>query len=141
MGHEMIFVIGGVAVVAVIVAMILANKKGDKASIVDSMDEQLVVIDLRADDIKSWFKQKNPDDKYTNIVMRMTAENLKSVNVSEENRAALESASKDAEKCIIQAVVDNEADEIVSCRAVVYENISEKLDTLLTENNGVLILE
>ena len=141
MGHEMIFVIGGVAVVAVIVAMILANKKGDKASIVDSMDEQLVVIDLRADDIKSWFKQKNPDDKYTNIVMRMTAENLKSVNVSEENRAALESAVKDAEKCIIQAVVDNEADEIVSCRAVVYENISEKLDTLLTENNGVLILE
>lgn len=142
MANEILFIAGGAALAAIIVALIILRTKNSSKSVVAAMDEQYMVQNLTGADLKTWFAAKNPDGKYTNLIMALSPDIVGSMNISETDKQALNKISEETGNCIIQAVVDpNNDSEIVCCRACVYETMSEKLENLLKENNGTLIIE
>ncbi len=146
MTHELLYLAGGASLAIIIVALILhyaktSGKLGANA-ISDSMDEQLVVEKLNSGDLTSWFKQKNSEGKNTNLIMYLSPQSIASMKMSEKNKKELKDLLKESDKIILQAVVSKEDDaKIIISRAVIFDTIAEKLESLLNENNGVLIVE
>ena len=146
MTQEMIFLAGGAALAIIVVALILHNAKsnGKKGSeiISDSMDEQLVVENLNSSDLTSWFKSKNADGKNTNVIMYLSKEAISTLKMSQKSKQDLIDLLEDSDKIILQAIVSKNDDaQIIVSRAVIFNSIAEGLESLLNENNGVLIVE
>lgn len=146
MTQEMIFLAGGAALAIIVVALILHNAKsnGKKGSeiISDSMDEQLVVENLNSSDLTSWFKSKNADGKNTNVIMYLSKEAISTLKMSQKSKQDLIDLLEDSDKIILQAIVSKNDDaQIIISRAVIFNSIAEGLESLLNENNGVLIVE
>lgn len=140
MSGEFFIIAGGLAAAAVI-AFILIKCRGEKKDISSATDDQLVVTQLASSDITSWFKEKNPDGKYTNIVMLANSDSLSKMNLPKESVNAYKELIENSSNVVIQALVDKGSDDVILTRAVLYDTMSEKLEKLFNDNNGVIILE
>lgn len=140
MSGEFFIIAGGLAAAAVI-AFILIRCRGEKKDISSATDDQLVVTQLTSSDITGWFKEKNPDGKYTNIVMLANSDALTKMNLPKESVIAFRELIENSSNGVIQAIVDTNNDDVILTRAVIYDTMTEKLEKLFNDNNGVIILE
>lgn len=140
MSGEFFIIAGGLAAAAII-ALILIKCKGEKNDISSATDDQLVVTQLTSSDITAWFKENNRDGKYTNIVMLANSEALNKMNLPKESVDAYRELIEDSSNVVIQALVDKNNDDVILTRAVIYDTMTEKLEKLFNDNNGVIILE
>ena len=141
MPNEVFFIVGGAELAAVVIALIILKCKNGKGDIASATDDQLVVSQLSSSDITGWFKEKNPDGKFTNIVMLANSETLNKMKLPSDTIKTCEELLSESKNVVIQAIFDKEKDEVVLTRAVIFDTMSEKLGKLLNDNNGVLILE
>ena len=141
MPNEAFLITGGVVIAAAVIAFLVIRSKNGKTDITQTADDHLVVSELSASNITSWFKEKNPNGKYTNIVMLANNETFSKMNVSAEIRESCNMLLGEAKNVVLQATFDDENDAVVMTRAIAFETMSEKLQKLFTENNGIIILE
>lgn len=103
-------------------------------SVADISDEQLCVEHLSSGEVKSWFIEKNPDKKYTNIMFYPTNDKIEKFGLNYF-------VFSDSENYIVQAVFDSNADKVITSRVIVYKELNQMLDELMKKNNGVVILD
>ncbi len=132
---------GGLAAAALVAFILYKAKKGKAVSIDEVIDEKLVVTHLRGSDLTEWFRQKNPSGQHTNLIMRLTGDTISSLHLNQENQKSLEMILRGTGDCVIQAVSTKDGENILCCRAVLYETIEEKLNMLLKQNNNTVIVE
>lgn len=136
---KQLIVTGGlVALSVLILKCLLDNYEKENGmtpkSVVDVSDEQLYVDQLLPGDVKSWFVEKNPDKKYTNIMFYPTKDKIEKFGLSGV-------IFSDFEKYIVQAVFDSDTDNVIASRAIVYRELDQVLDDLMNKSNGVVILD
>lgn len=141
MPSEVFFIAGGAVLAAVIIALIILKCKNGNSDITSATDDQLVVTELSSADITSWFKENNVDGKHTNVVMLANSETLSKMNLPADTVKTCESLLSESKNVVIQALFDKEKDDVILTRAVIFDTMSEKLEKLLNDNNGILILE
>lgn len=136
-----LFVIGGVALAAIIFLALYENYKSKNhnkpTSVTDMVndiaDEQLVIDYLDSKDLTSWFKQKNPTGSQKNVLIYPNEKNITSLKIPTSIKLGVE-------KTIIQALLDTN-DNIILCRSVIFTNINSNLEKLFEENDGIIIVE
>lgn len=141
MSSEIFFIAGGVTLAAVLLTFLILKSRNGKEDLASATDDQLVVSELSSSDITSWFKEKNPDGKFTNIVMLVSDETLSKMQLPAEVVNKCSDFLADSKNVILQAIVNNDTDKVELTRSVIFDTISEKLGKLLRDNNGVLIIE
>jgi len=138
---DMLFIIGGVALAAIIFyALYEAYRKQNNeepssvSDLVNNMaDEQLVVDHLEPKELTSWFRTKNADNSKKNVLIYPNLCDMNSFKLPEN-------IELDADNIIIQALLDKN-DNIFLCRSVIFSDISEKLQQIFKDNDGVIIVE
>ena len=134
-----LLVTSSIVALSVMIFKILMEAAADKSggtptNAVDVSDEHLYTDTVMPGDIKGWFIQKNPDGKHTNILLYPTEKNMGIYNINRVFRDT-------GEKYLIQAVFNQDTNEIVVSRRIVYNNICKSLSDLLEENNGTIIFD
>lgn len=119
----------GAGVAAIIVAAIKvykAKKSGEKI-------ESIYVDELNTGEIKKWFSDKLTKEVLKGVLLYPTPENIDKwkfdIDVSRHSNM------------LIQAVYDEEKDEVTDYREIIYTTLSSKLKELLDTNGGVLVVE
>lgn len=145
MQDKTILLVGGIAclsLAALVTVLYLRSKARTVQTLADVTDEQLTVVQLNGSDLAEWFKRKNPNGQYTNLVVQWNGEQTPGTsNLSEETRKSLDSAMRDFGKGLIQVIATKDGETIISCRAVQYEMLGKSLDKLLKDNGGVFIVD
>ena len=143
MSNGSTILVGSIAGIAIaITAYCLAKSKKEKSlSVVDLLEEKMVVTELRPDDLATWFELKNPKGQYNNLVMQMNDKMLASLHISPKTRNELIKIVQQTENCIIQAIASQDSKTVICCRAILYDTIQENLKQLLEQNNGVFIVD
>lgn len=141
MSSEILFIAGGVTLAAVLLTFLILKSRSGKENLTSATDDQLIVSEVSSSDITSWFKEKNPEGKLTNVVMLVSDETLSKMNLPTDVINSCSVLLADSKNVILQAIVNKESDKVELTRAVIFETMSEKLGKLLMDNNGVLIIE
>lgn len=141
MSSEILFIAGGVTLAAVLLTFLILKSRSGKESLISATDDQLIVSEVSSSDITSWFKEKNPEGKLTNVVMLVSDETLGKMHLPADVINSCSILLADSKNVILQAIVNKESDKVELTRAVIFETMSEKLGKLLMDNNGVLIIE
>ena len=136
-----LFVIGGVALVAIILLAIYEayrlkhNEEPESISdlVNDMADDRLAVDYLDSHDLTSWFRTKNSDGKKKGVLIYPNEADM--TNYKLPNSIKLGS-----DKIIIQALLDD-SDNIVLCRSVMFTSMNPTLEKLFHDNEGVIIVE
>lgn len=137
-----ICIIGGAVVVAGVVGYACykkyAKSEDSPAKMTDvfntSTDEQLVVDNLDGRSLTSWFRAKNPEKKYSNVILYPSLKNINQFNLPKNIEV-------DAGNMVIQAIFDDKADKVVLCRSVMFETMESNLSNMLEQNDGMIIVE
>lgn len=135
------FIVGGIVVGAIVTALILKKCIGGKRSRTSVFDEKFVTTELSNYEISDWFKRKNPNKKYVNVVMLASMEVLDNVRLFGESRRLFEKILEENPNVILQAVVDKNTDDVLITRAVIFDSMSIKMKELFDRANGVLIID
>ena len=101
-------IIGGAAIAAGIIMFTGAT------------DEQLVVDHLSGKELTSWFREKNPTQSYTNVILYPNEKNIAQFHLPKN-------IINNAGNLIVQAVFNEKTDQVVICRSVLFESIDDKL--------------
>lgn len=120
---------GGAALVVLIIAAfsrIFASKKSDEKV------ESIYVDELSIGEIKQWFSDNLEKETLKGAILYPTPENI--------DKWKLEIDASKQSNILIQAVYDEEKDEIVNFRQVIFGTLSTKLQELLDANGGVLVI-
>ncbi|MCD7810948.1 MAG: hypothetical protein LUG91_03695 [Ruminococcus sp.] len=142
-GHKMSIgtfcVIGGIGA-AVIIAALLASKRSTGSEttlsevISEKSDEQLVVDTLNPSDLTKWFRLKNPEKKFSNVIIFPNEKNIALFKLPK-------GMVNDTHNTILQVLFDKKANKIILYRTVVFEHINAELLKKLNENDGTLVVE
>ena len=134
---EVMLVAGGVVLgaggVVLIPAIIDAIKKMFATKKDGGKVESVYVDELSIGEIKKWFSDKVTKETLKGVILYPTPENIAKWNLNIDG--------SQQGNMLIQAVYDEEKDEIVNYREVIFGTLSEKLKELLDANSGMLVIE
>lgn len=133
------FIVGGaIAVAGVIGFMCYKNHSGSSEKLTDlvnhTTNEQLVVDKLTGSDLTPWFRQKNADKKFKNVVLYPNKKNIAKFNLPQN-------VEEDMGNMLIQALFDENNNKIILSRSVMFESMDTALAEILKTNDGMLIVE
>ena len=94
--------------------------------------EQFIVDKVEPRHISEWFKQNNPNNRYTNIVIHC--------GICKKNFSYLKKLSFNSSKTIYQAIVDSN-EKTVKYRLILFSSIDEGLKELFIRNEGYIIIK
>lgn len=140
-----VYVFAGIVFLFGIVVYLVDKKKGKqddkKFSLSDLIDEQLVVTELSGFDVASWFRSKNPNGNYTNLVVLANSVTLKRLKLPTESVNFFNELLRKFDKVIVQAIFDEKNDELISIRVVVFDTLTDSFKNVLNNNNGFMIVD
>lgn len=130
---EILLVAGiGAGVAALVFAIIKAigNYKANK----DAENVVRIYVDeLNTGEIKMWFVDKIQKETLKGAILYPTPENIVKWKIQTD--------ASNQDNMLIQAVYDEEKDEIIDYREVIFGKLSSKLQELLDTNGGMLVIE
>lgn len=135
-----LLVAGGAAVVVAgtIGFMLYKKYSGTSEKLSDlvnqTTDEQLVVDKLRGSDLTPWFRQKNAEKKFKNVILYPDQNNIAKFNLPQN-------VEEDTGNMLIQALFDESNNKIILSRSVMFESIDNSLEEILKKNDGMIIVE
>lgn len=123
-------VAGGALIVGIIAAVARfikrAQAEGEKV-------ESIYTDELTMGEIKNWFSGKLSRETLKGMILCPTPENIAKWN--------LDIDKSELDNMLIQAVYDEEKDEITAYREVIFGTLSPKLKELLDTNGGAIVIE
>lgn len=126
---EIVIGAGGVVLIAAIITAVrlyTAPKGGKKV-------ESIYVDEFGVGEMKKWFTDKVTKRTLKGVILYPTPENISKwkLNIDAGRQSNL----------LIQAVYDEEKEELVAYREVVFSTLSSNLKELLETNGGTLVIE
>lgn len=94
--------------------------------------DQFIVDKVEARHISEWFKQNNPTNTYTNLVIHC--------GICKKNFKYLKKLSFNSSKTIYQAIIDSN-DNVIKYRLILFSSIDEGLKDLFIQNEGYIIIK
>ena len=135
MFKKLVCFIGGIGLMTFLIKH--AYNKGYEAGSESSkkiIDDEYFADELKSIVIADWFKKYNHDMVYTNIILRPTKKNIEKYRIDEI-------ITDIPEKCLFQCIYSEGSDKIIRFRLIKYNSISSKLEKLLEESNGIIIVK
>lgn len=128
-----IIVFGGVVGISCYGIMFKNSTK--MAEVIDRIsDDQLVVDKLYGKDLSAWFKEKNPNNQYANVIIFPTEKNISQFHIPK-------SIKFNGGNQIVQILFDETTQKIILLRSVLFENLDAALHDMLEKNNGVIFIK
>lgn len=127
---EIILGTGGAVLIAAIIAAVIIYRSSRKD---DGEIESIYVDELNTGEIKKWFSDRLTKETLKGVVLYPTPENI--------SKWKLPVDAAHLDNTLIQAVFDEDKDEIADYREVVFGTLSEKLKDLLDANGGAFVID
>ncbi|MGN0606599.1 MAG: hypothetical protein ACI4JM_08765 [Oscillospiraceae bacterium] len=139
MDTSTVCIIGGAVIIAGIVGYYCYKKYGSEPTNLTDMftevtDEQLVVDKVCGKDLAAWFKVKNADKKYSNVILYPNEKNIEQFKLPKN-------IVDNSGNLIVQVIYNEKTGKPVVCRSVLFEEIDSSLANMLEKNNGMIIVE
>lgn len=138
-----VLVIGGIVVVACAAGYfaykkVSANSEDTTLSSIvnENANDQLVVDTLSGSDLTPWFKEKNADGKYENVILYPTEQNLQKFHIS-----IPKGVKNNDDPLLLQLLLDSSKGNIVLMRSVTFEKMSQSLSDMLEKNDGCIFIK
>ena len=138
MFKNLLLVAGGAVAIAILIKFLCDQKCSsselERVNLNDLLDDECISDNLTPGILKEWFKKYNKDDRYTNIVILPKKENLEKYNISKM-------IDEVSEKSVFQIIFDEYENKILRFRLISFNTINSKLEKILYDSNGILIVE
>ena len=138
MFKEIVVIVGG-ACIGIALGRYLYKKyysvgtSGEKVDIESLCDDECVVDEVTASTLTGWFKANNADNVFENVVILPTKKNMDLYKIT--------NFVKDIpQNSLFQIIYDDKKDAIQRFRLINYGTIQKKLNDILEEADGVLII-
>ena len=132
MVKEVLITVGGLVVGAtaayVIYALVKYMKKQNELGITP---EKAYFDEFNLHEVKRWFSENIKSEDEVGILFYPTEENQKKYNLNLEL----------TNNTIIQVVYNQKNDEVIKYREVTFGEMSEKLNKLMEDNGGTIVIE
>lgn len=126
---EKLLLVGAIGAAAAVVGLLIYKKISSEKTLYET--EKIVVDELTVGEVKEWFDSKLKNTYQSGVLFVPTKENAEKWNVKISTN----------DKVLLQIVFDSQKDEIIAYREIMFNQMSDKMQAMLDENNGTVVIK